>query len=249
MQNKEMNMIFKIIGIVAVILCGVSLIVPWSSISFGGESAGFYTWGGLAPDSSDVFYIDMIGTGEVEAIIFSICMIIAFIITIIILLIGLIGVKNIGVKKSHSFLTAGILSIVAMVLCIVAVSQINSVINQASYGLAGAFGIEAGYSIGFFLILVSMIMFFVTYILPMAIGISAPMMQHHPTPQQMYYQQPTQQQPVQPSQQPAPQQPTRPTTSTQTKQTGTTPIAFCPECGMKIEGNPKFCSGCGKKLT
>ncbi len=252
MQNREMNMIFRIMGIVAVILCGITLIIPWAGYS----SVGFYTWGGLSPASSDAFYIDTIGTGEIEAIIFSICMIIAFILTIITLIIGLIGVKNIGAKKSNSFLIAGILSIVAMVLCIVAVSQINAVINQASFGLASALGIEVGYSAGFFLILVTMIMFFITYIMPMLMGIPAPMRQQHPTPQQMYYQHPTQQQPVQP----APQQPTQPTTppEPQPEQKTTTPLEtkqkpeitgmFCPECGMKVEGTPKFCSGCGKKL-
>ena len=241
-----MNLIIKIMGIVAAAFCGISLIVPWAGLG----PLGYYTWGGTSVQGQwDIFYITTMSSGVVEAIVSAICMIIAFVLTIIALIIGILGAKNLGVKKSNSFLIAGILSIVAIVLCIVSVSQVNATLGQ----LAGIIGIGIGYSWGFFLMIFAVVMFFVSFGLQKVFvtaptpAVTQPMYQQPmqtQAPAQYYAQQP-QTPPPPPQQQPqAPPSPVQPTTS----KVKTGP-KFCPACGAKLEGSPKFCNKCGNKLA
>lgn len=245
-----MKLIVKIMGIVAAAFCGIALLVPWAGLG----PLGYYTWGGTSIQGQwDIFYITTMNSGVTEAIVSAVCMIIAFVITIIALIIGILGAKNLGVKMSNSFLIAGILSIVAIVLCVVSISQANAVLGQ----LAGGFiAIAIGYSWGFFLMIFAVVMFFVAFGLQ-KVFVSAPTpavtqpMYQQPTqtqaPAQYYAQQPETPPPTQatpPPQPQAPPSPVQPTTSQ--VQTGT---KFCPDCGAKLEGKPKFCDKCGKKLA
>jgi len=252
-ENKEMNMIVKIMGIVGAAFCGISLIIPWAGLG----PLGYYTWGGTSIQGQwDIFYITTMSSGVTEAIVSAVCMIIAFILTIIALIIGILGAKNLGVKKSNSFLIAGILSIVAIVLCVVSVSQVNATLGQ----LAGILGIGIGYSWGFFLMIFAVVMFFVAFGLQ-KVFVSAPTpamtqpMYQQPmqtqAPAQYYAQQP-QTPPPPPAQTTPPPQPQAPPSpppvqpTTPQVQTGT---KFCPDCGAKLEGKPKFCNKCGNKLA
>lgn len=224
-----MNLIVKIIGIIGAVFCGISLIVPWA----GWGPFGAYTWGSSALGQWDMFYITTMSSGVVESIVFGICMIIAFVLTIIALILGIVGFKNVGIKKTNTFMTAGILSIVAVILCVVGISQWGGFI---------------GYSAGFFLIIVALIMYFVAFGLQKAFALSPA----QPVYQQNVYQ-PQPAQPMQPSAPPMPPpvgQPQPPPV----QQTAVTPPPaqtggkFCAECGAKLQPNVKFCPGCGAKL-
>jgi len=242
MGNNDMNLVVKILLIVAVVFCGLSLIVPWIGVG----PWGYYTWGFNVLDEWNFFYIDSFTSGVTEAITFGISMIIAFFITIAALIVGAVGIKNVGIKKSNSLLTAGILSIVAIIFCVVAMSQFGN----------NTFGI-IGYSYGFFMMIFSAVMFFVAY------GIAAVSVSSTPTPvtppaavpQQMFYQQPpTTPKMGQPPMQPMPQQTPPPVTPPPpppqpAQQQQSAVQKFCPECGTKIQGNPKFCPECGKKIA
>ena len=240
MENNNMNLIVKIILIVGVIFCGLSLIVPW----IGAGPWGYYTWGFNVLDEWNFFYIDSFTSGITEAIIFGISMIIAFFITIIALVTGIISIKNIGIKKSNSPLTAGILSIVAIILCIVAMSQFGN----NNFGLIG-------YSYGFFMMIFSAVMFFIAFgIATMSVSSSfAPVNPPQVAPQQMYYQQPTNQpqtyqQPPQQQYQQQPQTIAPPPQPVQQPPTTANVKNFCPECGAHIQGDQKFCPECGSRL-
>jgi len=234
MEIKEMNLIVKIIGIIGAVFCGISLIVPWA----GWGPFGAYTWGSSALGQWDMFYITTMSSGVVESIVFGICMIIAFVLTIIALILGIVGFKNVGIKKTNIFMTAGILSIVAIILCVVAVSQLG--------GSTPGFGL--GYGAGFFLIIIAMILYFVSFGLQKAFAISPaqPMYQ-----QNVYQPQPAQ--PMQPSAPPMPPPVEQPQPPPVQRTAVTPPPAqtngkFCAECGAKLQPNVKFCPGCGAKL-
>jgi len=232
MENNSMNIVVKIILLIGVIFCGISLIVPWAGIS----NLGYYTWGANFLDEWNIFYIDSLTSGVTEAIIFGISMIIAFFITITAVVIGAIGIKNVGIKKSNSPLIAGILSIVAIIFCIIAVSQFSS--NVPGFGI--------GYGAGFFLMIFSSVMFFVSYgISFVTANIPSTSVQPVAAPQQMYYQQPP---PTQPIQQQTPPPITPVPTQSQPVQQPTAGNNFCTNCGHQVQGNLKFCPECGFKL-
>jgi len=260
MPNKEMGLIIKIIGIIGVILCGISLIIPWAGLWIGDFGFNIYPWATssniLGQSEWDVFFIKTLTESSVfvtEAVIFSICMILAFIFTIIALFIGLAAFRKIGQKPSNSFIIAGILGIIAMVMSIIGVSQINS----ASTG-----GIGIGYGAGFYMIIFAFILYFVTFALQkLLLSAPAPGMAQQPMYQQPSYQQPqmmysTQQPPVQqmpPPQTPPPQPQTQPSAQTQPPVKTTTSETnaaqkFCPDCGTQLLPNSKFCPSCGKQI-
>ena len=240
MEIKEMNLIVKIVGIIGAVFCGIALLVPWAGLGVGGFGIGIYPWGistnMLGSQDWDIFFINAMSSGVVQSIVSGICMIIAFILTIIALILGIVGFKNVSIKKSNSFLTAGILSIVAIILCIVAVSQLGG--NTPGFGL--------GYGAGFFLIIIAMILYFVSFGLQKAFALSPaqPMYQ-----QNVYPPQPAQ--PMQPSAPPMPppvEQPQPPPVQQTAPPPAQTGSKFCAKCGAKLQPNVKFCSECGAKL-
>ena len=227
-----MNLIVKIILLIGVIFCGLSLIIPWIGVG----QWGYYTWGFNVLDEWNFFYIDSFTSGVTETIIFGISMIIAFFITIATLIVGAVAIKNVGIKKSSSPLIAGILSIVAIIFCVLAMSQFGD----------NTFGI-VGYSYGFFMMIFSSVMFFVSYgISFVTTNIQSTSVPPVATPQQMYYQQPPMQ--PMPQQTPPPVNPV-PAQPQPSQQQPSVAQKFCSECGTKIQGNPKFCPECGKKIT
>ncbi|MCK4364819.1 MAG: zinc ribbon domain-containing protein [Thermoplasmatales archaeon] len=254
MENKEMTLIVKILGLVGAIFCGICLILPWAGISLLGSGMSLYPWGASAfstiASEWDFFFINSISTGVTENIVLSVIMIVAFIITIIALIIGILGVIKIGKKPSNSMLTAGILSIIAVILCVIAISQANALINQTGFGIALGFGA------GFFLIIIAMILYFVTFALqkifitsPMPGAYQQPMYQQpqYGQPQMTYTQQPPAQQ-MPPPQAPPVQQAPPPQQQPQTPPPAKTDQTFCPDCGTKLLPNSKFCPSCGKPI-
>ena len=253
--NDVMKLIYKIVGIMAVIFCGIALVVPWAGIwiTSYGVSGGFniYTWAWswsipTVKTNWDFFFTEMMTTSSPytsQGIVLGVCMILAFIFTLIALFFGIYAIRKINVQMGgNSFLITGIMSVVAMALCIVGVSQLNT----QSTG-----GIGVGYGAGFFLIIVAMILYFVIFALQKIAPTlaSSQMMQ-----QQMYTQQPAQYYTQQPQAPPYQEQPYQQTpaqqlqTAPRVRQQPKATQKFCPHCGAPIQANTKFCAGCGNKL-
>lgn len=237
MENKEMNMIIKIIGLIGVIFVLIAQFVPWGAGAylFGADFGAFGDW--------DIFYIRVMGLGIWQLTLIGVIMIVLFFLNLVLLLTGFLTFKNIATKGTTKYLKLGIFATVEFILYIVGISI-------ASGGMAG-FG---AYGIGFVMILLAMVMFYVTFGLGKVFGITAaPAMYQQPMYQQTPTQQPqmmhTSQQPP-PTQQPTPppqQQPPQPAQTPPPAKTEATPN-FCPECGSQLEANTKFCPGCGYKL-
>ena len=101
----------------------------------------------------DIFFTESLTSsvrlGSEEGTIFFICMILAFVFTLIAFFIGLSGIMKIDKIKSNTLLTAGVMGIIAMILTVVGFSQL------------GTTGLN--YGVGFFLIITSFILYFVSF--------------------------------------------------------------------------------------
>ncbi len=236
MASKEIIWIVKILGIIGAILSGISLLIPWGGIDIMGAGISVYPWGTSIYNPIavewDFFNIQTFTTTPItsEGILFGIFMIITFIFALIAFIFGITGVRHIGIKSSSSYLTAGIMGVIAMIMFIIGITQIQT--EELS-------GYRIGYSAGFFLIIVGYILYFVAF------GLQKTMIPIAKTTpyQQPIYQQPAYQQPI--YQQQTYQQPAYQVPPHQFQQQA--PQAqFCPECGTKILPGAKFCSKCGK---
>ena len=254
MENNDFSLFVKIILIIGVIFCGLTLITPW--ISPGG-----YTWGSdYGTGEWDFFYLNNIEAsiqlGIWQLIFFSIAMIITFILSIVALIIGILAIKNIGIGKKRTSLIAGLISIFTAIFFVISISII-----------AGDYATYVGYSFGFFLMIFTAIIFFISYAMSFFITTSSPQSMTGAQPSQMYYQQNNQyqQQPYpqqnyqQPVQQP-PQQTQQPYYANSNAQPQPKPqqvnfnqpqpssMVFCPQCGFRLAGDSVFCPQCGRKI-
>lgn len=229
MEKKEITWTVKILGIVGGILSGVSLIIPWGGFEFLGSGVSIYPWGTSAYTKAlsewDFFNIELFTSTPTttEGILFGIFMILTFVFALIAFIIGILGFRHVGVRYSNSFITAGIMGVIAMIMFIMGISQLTS-------GNLGTSSID--YGIGFFLIIIGFILYFIAF------GIQQAMI---PVPKAAVYQQPIYHQPgYQPPayhQQPVHQAP---------PQQQEPQPQFCEECGTKMLPGAKFCSKCGK---
>lgn len=184
MDEKDMKYIAKILVIIAVILCIISLILPWNSFSVNlmGISVGadFYPWGGHAfasgsflgqsSSSADIWiilYTYTIGTastgvstttnptaGNNAAIAL---FILSFIFVIIALIVGLLSIRSITQNKSIMPLVGAIASLLAIILFFAGITLVTSADKT------GTVGNMLKWSYGFFTIIISMILFFVSF--------------------------------------------------------------------------------------
>ena len=160
MENKEMKLIVKIIGLVGAIFVLIALFVPWGigAYLFGADFGIFGGW--------DFFYINTMSSaadfGIWQFIVFGAVMITLFILTLITMILGLLTFKKIDTRGPKAYITPAILATVIFVLYIVGMSV-------AAGGMAGV----AGYGIGFFMILIAMIMFYVSFVMGKVLGITA----------------------------------------------------------------------------
>lgn len=192
MNEKDMKNIAKILVIIAVALCGVSLILPWNGFSMNimGASMGveFYPWGGHAymnlgalsgyytggttPSSMDMWSILYIlnagapasGTsGTTTANVTSgdiastAALIFSFIFAILTLVFGLISLKSIKQKKSIMPLFAAIASLITIILFFAGISM---ALSSDTTGVASSM---FKWTYGFFIMIISMILFFISF--------------------------------------------------------------------------------------
>jgi hypothetical protein len=161
--------------------------------------------------------------------------IVSFIFCIISIFIGLISIRKIENKKPKLYLYAGVVSLISIICFIIAKEFTFSYATDAAVaGGADPISIQMamgffGFSFGFFLMIITIILFFLAFIIHYTlIQMPSPSMT-----QQMYP----------PSGYKPPQQPNDFGYQYQTQYEKT-----CPFCGVLIDGNPAFCLNCGNKL-
>jgi len=154
MESKQINTVIRVIGILGVIFCIVSLLTPWSSSAF--------TFGIFKDDYSAPFYIDFFADQTIrdssyfnQVVFFGLTMIIIFILTIGALIYGIMCIRKPGEEPPSSFFLVSVLLMVNIILYIIAISIWT---NSSSY-------IGLDYSIGFITALISFILFFILFIL------------------------------------------------------------------------------------
>lgn len=242
MATKEMTTMVKILGLVGAIFVLIAQFVPWGTGAylFG---ADFGAFGGF-----NAFYTQFFSSGIWQFILVAVIMILLFFINLITLILGFLTFRKIESRGINAYLKLSILVTLEFIIYIVGWSV-------AAGGVPGA-GIV---SIGFIMILLAMIMYWVTFGLGKALGIYTTTAMYQPQPpsyqqpqQQMTYahQPPVQQAPTPPAQpqaQPQPKQQIQPPAQKTTKAKASVP-KFCSQCGGPLQPNAKFCPGCGNKL-
>ena len=222
MPEKEMKLIIKILGLIGAIFVLVAQFVPWAGgLYLFGADYGFY--GGW-----DFFYIRFMGLGIWQFVVLGIMMIILFFLNLYLLITSFLKFKKFDSLGPQMYLKLGIFATVEFVLYIIAV-------NVGSLGLIGV----GAYGIGFIMILIAMILFYVSYGMGKAFGM---------VPVPGAYQQPmyTQQPPT--YTQPPPPPPPQPQQQPKQVQQASAVKKFCPNCGNPLGPNAKFCPSCGKQI-
>jgi hypothetical protein len=230
-------MIVKILGVIGAIFLLVAQFTPWGvGLYLFGADLGFlgFNW----------FYVSFFETGLWQAILIAIIMIILFFVNLVILLLSAQAIVRLNTHGLNIYQKLPIYVTVEFILYIVGFSI-------ASGGLTG-YGLV---SVGFVMVLIAMIIFWIIFGLAKSQGlITTPMFhqttyhpptyQQHPPVHQHTYQPPPQQAP--PNQQPPPPA-HNPPQPPQNQQPSATP-KFCPQCGTQLAPNTKFCAQCGNKL-
>lgn len=192
MNEKDVKNIAKVIVIIAIIFCLLSFVFPWRGFSMNmmGVDVGtdFYPWGGHAyadfgawasmfnetggsttVDGWAIFYTFAIGDDLSESsadtsssladtnLAATILMLLSFIFCILTLIFGIITLTYLRKKNSLMPLIAGIMSLLAIILFVIGI-EIG--LSTDTTGMASQI---LDWSSGFYLIIVSMILFFVTF--------------------------------------------------------------------------------------
>jgi len=243
MISKETNMIIKILGILGAIFILIAQFTPWGvGLYLFGADFGFlgFNW----------FYISFFETGLWQAILIAIIMIILFFVNLIVLIQSIQAFLRIRTHGINIYQKLSIYVTIEFILYIVGFSI-------ASGGLTGYRLV----SIGFVMVLIAMILYWIIYALGKSLGLITTPIYHHPAYHQPAYQQPPPQQPTYhtpPQQTPPPvhyqqqpQPPQQPPAQTQQPTQEEPPAQtpkFCSQCGTKLAPNTKFCPQCGNKL-
>lgn len=204
MDEKDSKNIAKILIILAVVLCGIGLILPWSGFSMNvmGVNVGtdLYPWGihsyadmgsmgsafggtgtATSVDWWRIFYSIDIGapetgsettTSPLAVMLFTL----SFILCIIALIIGLISIKRIKTGNKIMPLIAGVISLFTIIFFVAAFSI------MASEDITGQMAGMLDYSFGFFMVIIAMILFFVSFAILKSIK-GMPVGQTPPTPE------------------------------------------------------------------
>jgi len=187
MNEIDAKLISKILIIIAVALCGISLILPWSGFYMNmlvdyNIKVDYYPWGsyvyadlemfGEASASSldmlSVFYSFNIGSSEIESLtsIFSSInmltltfFILSFIFCVAALIFGLISLKKIMIRKICMPLSAAVASLVAIM------SFVMGLYFSFSSDVPEIYSRVLNWAPGFYMIIISMILFFISYVI------------------------------------------------------------------------------------
>ena len=187
MNEIDAKLISKILIIIAVALCGISLILPWSGFYMNmlvdyNIKVDYYPWGsyvyadlemfGEASASSldmwSVFYSLNIGSSEIESLISTISsdnmqtltfFILSFIFCVAALVFGLISIKKIMIRKICMPLSAAVASLVAIM------SFVMGLYFSFSSDVPDIYSRVLNWAPGFYMILISMVLFFISYVI------------------------------------------------------------------------------------
>ena len=187
MNEIDAKLISKILIIIAVALCGISLILPWSGFYMNtlvgfNITVDYYPWGsyvyadlGMTGEASassldmwSVFYSFNIGSSEIESltsVISSINMltltffILSFIFCVAALVFGLISIKKIMIRKICMPLSAAVASLVAIM------SFVMGLYFSFSSDVPDIYSRVLNWAPGFYMILISMVLFFISYVI------------------------------------------------------------------------------------
>ena len=187
MNERDAKQIGKILIVIAVALCGISLILPWSGFYMNmlvdyNITVDYYPWGsyvyadlemfGEASASSldmlSVFYSFNIGSSEIESLtsIFSsinmltlMFFMLSFIFCVAALIFGLISLKKIMIRKICMPLSAAVASLVAIM------SFVMGLYFSFSSDVPEIYSRVLNWAPGFYMIIISMILFFISYVI------------------------------------------------------------------------------------
>lgn len=188
MNERDAKQIGKILIVIAVALCGISLILPWSGFYMNtlvgiNITVDYYPWGSYiyadyemfgdagASNSLDmwmIFHSFIIGSSEIESLtsaIFSNNMLtltffmLSFIFCVAALVFGLISIKKIIIKKICMPLSAAIASLVAIMFFAM------GLYFSFSSDVSNTYSRVLNWAPGFYMILISMVLFFISYVI------------------------------------------------------------------------------------
>jgi len=166
--------IVKILLIIAIVLCLISILLPWGEISSSNETVGsaltFYCWGmnNQAPLNQDnplqwLPYISILDSnskayfGETDSLLLPVifaCIIIIFLIGAILL--GIASFFKVNKNEKSSSIEAGILAIISVI-------SFYIFIQFGFLSLSGLLSPLYSYSAGFYFMIISGILFFIAY--------------------------------------------------------------------------------------
>jgi uncharacterized membrane protein len=152
-ENKKKNIFFRIVCILGIIFCIISLLTPWSSSAF--------TFGIFKENYSSPLYIDFFTDQSIRdpsfsnpALFFSIIMIIILFFTIFALLLGIICITKIEKEVSITYFLISYLFIANIILYVTAVSFWPS---NVSY-------VGSSYNYGFITAIIALIIYLLLFI-------------------------------------------------------------------------------------
>lgn len=184
MKNKDLKKIVKIILIAGIVLCGVAQILPWGKLEvaapegipipdFANINLNYFHWGGIQinpklpgvqewifiPTETD-FSSGITGSPELYGWAFAALLVYLIVpLGIISLGTGIVSYKKVGQKRSKNSLYAAVFSIMAVFLFIVFI-QLSLLLNIEE---APSSILQWSWSIGFYLMIISSILFFIAY--------------------------------------------------------------------------------------
>lgn len=185
MKNKDLKKIVKIILIAGIILCGVAQILPWGKLEvvtsgeipipdFANINLNYFHWGGIqinpklpgvpewifTPTETD-FFSGVTGSPELYGWAFAALLVYLIVpLGIISLGTGIVAYKKVGEKRSKNSLYAAVFSIMAVFLFIVFI-QLSLLLNIEEVPSSI---LHWSWSTGFYLMILSAILFFIAYV-------------------------------------------------------------------------------------
>jgi hypothetical protein len=167
MEAEKVTLVLKIMVLMGIVFCAVAHFLPWGEISVGGLwKIEFYHWGGqmisdysTSPPTSELHFTPtnfsgLTGSPKLYGYA-AITLLLYFIIpaSILSLLFGIVAYKQIPQKKSKHFFYAGSLALVSLIIFFIFIEV--GILGSLPEGMSSLYT----WSYGFYLIVISMILF------------------------------------------------------------------------------------------